>query len=84
MTVVIALEKEFSVPKDDKNVERKEPNAIQRYFNETVGELRKVSWPTPKEAKNLTIVVIAVMVIMSAFLGILDLVFAKLFALILG
>ena len=31
------------------------PNCIQRYFSETIGELRKVTWPTRKEATNLTV-----------------------------
>lgn len=69
--------------KEEKAVARKQPNAIKRYFNETIGELRKVSWPTRKEAINLTIVVLVVTLSMSAFLGLLDYVFTQLFALIL-
>ena len=62
---------------------RKQSNAIQRYIRETIGELRKVNWPTRKEATNLTIVVIIVLIAMGAFLGVLDLLFTRLFALIL-
>jgi preprotein translocase subunit SecE len=51
----------------------KKQNAAQRYFNETVGELRKVSWPTRQEAVQLTILVLIVMVFMGAFLGLMDL-----------
>ena len=51
----------------------KKQNAIQRYFNETTGELRKVSWPTRQEAVQLTIIVLIVMVFMGAFLGLMDL-----------
>ncbi len=47
-------------------------NTIQRYFNETAGELRKVSWPTWPEARQLTILVIIVMVIVGLFLGLVD------------
>lgn len=72
------------MPKDEKAVTRREPNRIQRFFKETVGELRKVSWPTRKEATNLTIVVLIVMLAMSGFLGLLDFLFSKLFSLILG
>ncbi len=50
----------------------KKPNAIQRYFNETTGELRKVSWPTWPEAYQLTLLVIIVMVLMGLFLGLVD------------
>ena len=48
------------------------PNAIQRYYNETSGELRKVSWPTWPEARQLTILVIIVMVVVGIFLGLVD------------
>ncbi len=58
----------------------KRPNFIQRYFGETIGELRKVTWPTRKEATNLTVIVIAVVLAMGAILGLLDLVYSKLFA----
>ena len=60
-----------------KEVQVKKPNAIQRWWKETIGELRKVSWPTPREAWRLTVIVIIVMVSTSALLGILDFVFSK-------
>ncbi len=47
-------------------------NAIQRYISETSGELKKVSWPSWPEARQLTILVIIVMVIIGAFLGLVD------------
>jgi preprotein translocase subunit SecE len=72
------------VAKDDKTVARRRPNKIQQYFRETVGELRKVSWPTWNEAKNLTIVVLIVTFSMSAILGLLDFLFTRLFTLILS
>ncbi len=50
----------------------KKPNAIQRYVNETSGELRKVSWPTWPEARQLTILVIIVMVVIGLFLSVVD------------
>ena len=50
----------------------KKPNAVQRYVNETSGELRKVSWPTWPEARQLTILVIIVMVVIGLFLGVVD------------
>ena len=62
----------------------KKENAIQRWYRETVGELRKVSWPTTQEAWRLTKIVLAVMFGMSALLGLLDFVFSKLITLILA
>jgi preprotein translocase subunit SecE len=51
--------------------ESKKQNAIQRFTRETVGELRKVSWPTRQEAWQLTLVVLVVLVIMAIFLGVI-------------
>ena len=70
--------------KEQKKIARRQPNAIQRYFKETMGELHKVTWPTRKEATNLTIVVIIVTLTMSAFLGILDLIYTRIFTFIYG
>lgn len=67
-----------------KGVERRQPNRIQRYLRETIGELKKVNWPTRREAINLTVVVLIVTFSMSAVLGLLDFLFSRLFALILG
>ena len=50
----------------------KKPNSIQSFFRETSGELRKVSWPTWPEARQLTILVLAVMVVMGIILGLTD------------
>jgi preprotein translocase subunit SecE len=57
---------------------------IQQFIKETIGELRKVSWPTRSEAWNLTIVVLIVLLVMTVFLGTLDLAYTQLFKLILG
>jgi len=62
----------------------KQSNAIVRFYRETMAELRKVTWPTRQEAINLTRVVVLVIVAVGLFLGVLDLLFARLFALILG
>ena len=70
--------------KEIKKSSKKKENFIQKYIRETIGELRKVTWPTRKEAWNLTVVVIVVTFAMSALLGFLDFVFTKFFALILG
>ena len=36
----------------------KEPNGLVRYYRETVGELKKVVWPTREEAIRLTAIVL--------------------------
>lgn len=50
----------------------KKPNVIQSFFRETAGELRKVSWPTWPEARQLTLLVLAVMLVMGIILGLTD------------
>ncbi len=70
--------------KGDKKRTRKKENFITRYFRETVGELRNVSWPTRREATSLTIVVLIVIALMSTFLGVLDFIYSRFFILILG
>jgi preprotein translocase subunit SecE len=72
------------VAKADKKSSRKQQNFITRYFRETTGELRKVTWPTRQEATSLTIVVLIVIALMSAFLGLLDFIYSRSFILILG
>lgn len=67
-----------------KKVTTRKENAIKRFYRETVGELRKVTWPTRDEVINLTKIVLVVMFGFSLFLGILDFLFTQLFALIIG
>jgi preprotein translocase subunit SecE len=62
----------------------KKTNAIQSFFRETTGELRKVSWPTWPEARQLTLLVLAVMVVMGIILGVTDAGAQGLLNLILG
>ncbi len=60
-----------------KDIQVKKPNAIQRWWKETIGELRKVTWPTFVEARRLTVIVLAVMVATAILLGTLDFVFSR-------
>jgi preprotein translocase subunit SecE len=51
---------------------------LQRFWRETMGELRKVTWPTSEEAWKMTRLVLIVMVIMALILGVLDFAFSQL------
>ncbi len=51
---------------------------ISELVTEVIVELKKVTWPTPKEIKAATIVVIITVFIMAFFLGIFDLVWSNL------
>ena len=63
---------------------KKTENAIQRYFRETTGELRKVSWPTWPEARRLTWLVLVVMVVVGIFLAGMDYLAGQLLDIVLG
>ncbi len=70
---------------DKKDSKSKKQNAIQRFTRETVGELRKVSWPTRQEAWQLTLIVLVVLAFMSIFLGIIvDGIAGRLLGLLVG
>jgi preprotein translocase subunit SecE len=56
--------------------EVKQDNRLVRYIKETRAELRKVHWPSRKEARNLTLIVLSVTVFMAILLGLLDLGFS--------
>ncbi len=71
--------------------QQSKPNAFKRlidrlteYLKDTRGELRKTSWPTREQATNLTLIVLAVTIVMAAFLGALDFVFAQVIRLIVS
>lgn len=51
--------------------------ALGRYFEDAKTELGKVSWPTRKEVKVTSIAVLILVVVMSIFLGIADLILSK-------
>jgi preprotein translocase subunit SecE len=54
---------------------------VVRYLRETRAELKKVTWPTQKEALNLTYIVLGVTIAFALFLGVLDWLFSRLFQL---
>ncbi len=59
-------------------------NGLQRFFRETMGELHRVTWPTWLEARNLTVVVIIVLIVMALFLWMVDLSATKILTLMIG
>ena len=67
----------------EKSDKIKKPNAIKRWWTETIGELRKVNWPSRGDAWRLTKIVLIVTVGMSITLGLLDWIFAQLVTLLL-
>ena len=55
---------------------------IKKQWQDTVAELKKVTWPDKETTKNLTLVVIAISAVLGALLGGLDWVLQQIFALI--
>ncbi len=57
---------------------------INQFIKEAKIELKKVTWPTPKQTMASTAVVIILVFVLSVILGIFDFVLAKAVKLILG
>lgn len=50
-------------------------NKLVNYIKGSVEEMKKVTWPTKKETKNYTLLVIGISIGVAAFLGALDVIF---------
>ena len=57
---------------------------IRLFFESVKAELSKVTWPTRKETIATTGVVIVIIVLISVFLGVCDVILAKTMQFILG
>ncbi len=55
---------------------------IRRYFDEVWSELRKVSWPTREQVRNLTVLVFAISFVVGVYITVLDTVFTAAIGLI--
>jgi preprotein translocase subunit SecE len=75
-----ALVKKRTVPEKTKSVPA-EPNIVQKsvqFLREVKIELKKVTWPTRKQTMGSTLVVIILVLIISLFLGLVDVSLSKL------
>jgi|YelNatPaOPRAMG01_1025707.scaffolds.fasta_scaffold88485_1 preprotein translocase subunit SecE len=57
---------------------------VVQFLKDAQAELKKVTWPTPKQAMASTAVVIVLVFVVSVILGIFDFALAKFINLILG
>lgn len=62
----------------------KKENRIVKYFREARAEMRKVTWPTRQEALHLTGIVLAVTIVMSILLWVLDIFFTGVISALIG
>jgi preprotein translocase subunit SecE len=57
---------------------------MQGRISAIMAELRKVTWPTREETRNLSIVVIGISAVVGAFLALLDVIFSFIYTSISG
>jgi preprotein translocase subunit SecE len=62
----------------------KPENRLVQYWREVRAEIRRVTWPSRRVAINLTLIVLGVTLAASVAMGVVDWVFAQLFALLVG
>ena len=55
---------------------------IRRYFDEVWSELKKVSWPTREQVRNLTVLVFAISFVVGLYITVLDRIFVGLLDLV--
>ena len=55
---------------------------LRRYFDEVWSELRKVSWPTREQVRNLTVLVFAISFVVGLYITVLDQIFQSLLGLL--
>jgi preprotein translocase subunit SecE len=59
-------------------------NRARRFLNEAWSELKKVSWPTREQVRNLTVLVFVVSFVVGLYITALDFVFAQLVGRLVG
>jgi len=57
---------------------------IRRFLDEAWSELKKVSWPTREQVRNLTILVFVISLAMGVYITVLDGIFQQAMALVNG
>ena len=57
---------------------------IRRFIDEAWSELKKVSWPTREQVRNLTVLVFAVSFAVGAYITALDAIFQGVIGLLVG
>ena len=56
---------------------------LTNYIKNSIIELKKVSWPTKQEVIHHTLLVIAISLVVAAFLGIIDFILTKVLQLVI-
>jgi preprotein translocase SecE subunit len=53
-------------------------------MQEAWSELRKVTWPTPEQTRNLTVLVFVISAVVGAYIAVFDLLFRGVFNVVVG
>jgi preprotein translocase subunit SecE len=59
-------------------------NSISSYIKTSIDEMKKVTWPTKKETSDYTILVIAISLGVSLYLGLMDFGFNKILEIVIN
>jgi preprotein translocase subunit SecE len=57
---------------------------IRRFFDEAWSELKKVSWPSREQTRNLTVLVVVVSLVVGLYITVWDAIFAQAVAMLAG
>ena len=71
---------EPDVPESERSAYRNKLDQFKRWWQDTIAELKKVTWPDRETTKNLTLVVIAISIVLGALLGAIDWLMQQIFA----
>jgi len=61
---------------------RRAPNRVVQFLRDARAEIRRVVWPTPKETRNLTLVVLVLSLVLGLLMWFFDTIFAQLYRLL--
>lgn len=67
-----------------KRKKKRGSNRIVQFFRDARAEIRRVIWPTPKETRNMTLVVIILSAILGIVMWLFDLLFSRVYQLLAG
>ena len=70
--------------KDTKVVKKKNSGKFLKFFRDLFSETKKITWPSRKTVINNTLVVIACVLVVGAFIWVLDALLTFLLSLVLG
>jgi preprotein translocase subunit SecE len=77
MSIKMAKKKKKEVAVENKSLLQEKIQFIRDFLEEAKGELKKVAWPTRKETLTTSAAVLLLVLVVSLYLGLVDLGLAK-------